>query len=72
MNYFTISFFPSSSPEFSNEACFKFFSKTFFASQNPCFVLPNEFGPAEVGVSLKKNNSMQLYSAQCINNWGNY
>lgn len=36
-----------------SRACFKFFSKTFLASQNPCFVFPNEFGPADVGVSLK-------------------
>lgn len=28
------------------------FSKIFLASQNPCFVLPKEFGPDDVGVSL--------------------
>ena len=28
-----------------------FFSNIFFESQKPCFVLPNEFGPDEVGVS---------------------
>lgn len=33
-------------------AAFRDFSNTFFESQNPCFVLPNELGPADVGVSL--------------------
>ena len=36
-------------------AFFIVFSNIFLASQNPCFVLPNEFGPADVGVSLKQN-----------------
>lgn len=35
----------------SSIACFNDFSNIFFESQNPCFVLPNEFGPADVGVS---------------------
>lgn len=30
------------------------FSKIFFTSQNPCLVLPKEFGPDDVGVSLCK------------------
>lgn len=29
------------------------FSNTFFESQKPCFVLPKELGPADVGVSLQ-------------------
>lgn len=35
----------------SSIAFFNVFSKIFFESQKPCFVLPNEFGPADVGVS---------------------
>lgn len=35
----------------SSIAFFRVFSKIFLESQKPCFVLPNEFGPAEVGVS---------------------
>lgn len=35
----------------SSIAFFSVFSNIFFESQNPCFVLPNEFGPADVGVS---------------------
>jgi len=35
----------------SSIAFFNVFSNIFFESQNPCFVLPNEFGPADVGVS---------------------
>lgn len=35
-------------------ASFKFFSKSFFASEKPCFVFPKELGPDEVGVSLEQ------------------
>ena len=35
----------------SSIAFFSVFSNIFLESQNPCFVLPNEFGPADVGVS---------------------
>lgn len=38
---------------FVSRACFRFFSKTFFASQKPCLVFPKELGPADVGVSLE-------------------
>lgn len=37
-------------------ASLKFLWKMFLASQNPCLVFPKEFGPAEVGVSLKLDN----------------
>lgn len=36
-------------------ASLRFLSNTFFASENPCLVLPNEFGPEDVGVSLNTN-----------------
>jgi hypothetical protein len=46
-------------------AFFIVFSNIFLASQKPCFVLPNEFGPAEVGVSLQQKNVNSL-SFICI------
>lgn len=50
------------------------FSKIFFTSQNPCLVLPNEFGPDEVGVSLyewnkKREKSILLSKFQLFSTW---
>lgn len=47
----------------SSIAFFNVFSKIFFESQKPCLVLPNELGPAEVGVSLPMFRILILASA---------
>lgn len=44
----------------SSIASFIFLINIPLGSQKPCFVFPNEFGPDDVGVSLKKGKILNM------------